>query len=76
MQEIRQQHNVVTVAEIDVERAAFDQVMAVGDAELPGIFGRDLQNIRPVERVNLGILKVLSDDDAENSVTGGDVENF
>src|SRR5688500_10248399 len=75
VQEVRQQHEVVAGAILDVKSAAFDCAVAVCDSCFLSILFRDFKDGFPIERGYFCLRVVLCESDTEKTVTSGDVEN-
>jgi hypothetical protein len=75
VEEVGQQRDVVAGALLDLKGVARKSVVPVGDAELLCDFRRDSQHARPVDGHDFGGRISLSEDDPEDAVTGGNIEN-
>jgi hypothetical protein len=76
MQEVRQKYDVVIAAEIYFEGAALNTAPAIAYPCVLCILFSHLQNIRPVERNNLGAPVMLRDCDSEHAVACGYIQHL
>jgi hypothetical protein len=75
VQEIRQQHDVVSATPISIERTAGKQSMAICDTRLLRVLGGHGKHIRPVECTDRGLGVLLRDRDSEQTVPRRHIQN-
>ena len=65
MKKVRQQHQVIAAAEVDIKSAAFDRVISIGDTGRLRILFRDLEHRFPLERGDFSLRVVRGKRDPE-----------
>src|SRR5258708_6325002 len=76
VQEIRDQRYIVAAPKVYVERAAGESGIPVRNTGSLGVFFGNLEHRGPIEGHDCGVWIVFCNADAEESVTGRDVQNF
>ena len=76
MQEIRQQYQVVAAAVFDIKSTAFKRAVAITDASVASVLFCDFQHGRPIQRHDLGQRIVFRKGNAEQTMSGGDIQNL
>src|SRR5215469_28985 len=76
MEEVGDQNDVIAFTKRSVEGATGNEVMAGTHSGLVRVVGGDLENLRPVESINVRVRIVACDGDAVETVAGGDVEDL
>jgi len=76
VEEVGEQDDVVVLAEVDVEGAAGEELVAIEAVEPGGVFFGDVEDGGPVLSGDGGARVLLEEGEAEHAVAGGDVEDF
>lgn len=75
MKKIRDEHDIVILSQIDLERASRNHAKAIRETGGLCVSARYFQHRRPIERNELRLRILLRDRDSIYSVPGGDVED-
>src|SRR5688500_2409965 len=76
MQKVRDQNDVISVAEVCLERVSGDRMIAFAEAEFRRVVLSDRQYVCPVGSIDLGVRIFLTDHYPEDTVAGSDIEDL
>src|SRR5258708_5972791 len=74
MENIGQQHAVVSAAHLYLKRASGAHAKAIGHAKVLRVFLRHVQHVRPIQRHNFGVRILRRYCDSVHSMARGDVQ--
>jgi hypothetical protein len=76
VQEVRQQHQIVPAAILDIKRAAFNRSVTIADRGIACVLFRDFQHGCPIQRDDLSLRIVFRNGDSVQTMSGGDIKNL